>query len=54
MSFGCRGDSVMGVRQSHNLAGGMEVSYMKKITIRKAGAIKLTSAAICDYSPGCC
>jgi hypothetical protein len=30
----------------HHCAGGREVRHMKKITVRKAGAIKLTSVII--------
>lgn len=26
---------------------------MKKINVRKAGAVRLTSAALCPYSPSC-
>lgn len=43
MKAGCFGDT----------AGGKGVKHMKRITIRKTGAIKLTSACICPYNPLC-
>lgn len=27
---------------------------MKTITVRKAGAVRLASAAVCPYTPCCC
>jgi len=43
LEAGCFGDT----------AGGKEVKHMKKIAIRKAGSIKLTSSAA-DYIPCTC
>jgi hypothetical protein len=49
-------DSVVGDRPlKAKSAGRREDGFMKKISVRKAGAIKLTSAAIdVTYCPSCC
>jgi hypothetical protein len=34
-------------------AGGNGVRHVKKMTIRKTGAIKLTSVCVCPYTTAC-